>query len=66
MTVQASTGIFPVFGCPHTEMRSRRAEFEQYVNDNQMHLDLHMKRDAPHYSMGTTRKAFTDWLNAMK
>jgi hypothetical protein len=45
------------FGCPHTEMRSRREAFEAA----HPYLDFHMKDDAPHYSALETRIVFAKW-----
>ena len=52
------------FGCPFTEMRSRREAFE--AAHQSLGLNFHMKDDAPHYSMGATRIAFTTWADANK
>lgn len=53
------------YGCPTTQMRQYRAEFEQYVVATGLELDLHMKRDSPHYSSGATRKAYSAFVSNM-
>lgn len=45
-------------GCPNTEMRSRRSDFESSITEP---LNLHMKPDAPHYSEKATRIAYSKW-----
>lgn len=45
------------YGCPNTEMWTRRAAFEEAHPD----LNLFMKKDAPHYAHAETRKAYTNW-----
>ena len=51
---------FNDFGCPFTEMRSRREAFEAAFRD--LGLNFHMKEDAPHYSYSATRIAFMNWI----
>ena len=53
---------FHDFGCPHTEQRSRRVEFEK----EHPGLDLHMKPDAPHFSARDTRIAYDKWADEQK
>jgi hypothetical protein len=45
------------YGCPHTEMWSRRAAFEEARPD----LNHFMKMDAPHYASSKTRIAYAEW-----
>ncbi len=44
------------FGCPSTEMRSRKAKFEK-INQN-WDISFVMKKDAPHYASSKTRIAY--------
>ena len=48
------------YGCPNTEMWTRRAAFEEAHPD----LNVFMKKDAPHYANAETRKAYTIWEDA--
>jgi hypothetical protein len=57
---------FMDFGCPNTQMREFREEFEKYVADNKLEVDLHMRYDAPHYSSGATRKLYWQFVEARK
>lgn len=55
--VPLKDGEFNDYGCPTTEMRSQKAQFEQ----ENPGLNFHMKHDAPHYSSAATRQAFFQW-----
>lgn len=47
-----------VGGCPLTEMRTKQSAFEAWVSDNGLVYDLHMIKNAPHYSSLATRVLF--------
>ncbi len=47
------------FGCPNTEMRTRKEEFEKWAAKNKLALNFKMKPDAPHYAHSATRIEFT-------
>lgn len=59
--MSAETGKFEYtgYGCPSTEMWSLRYFFEK-ANP---HLDLEMRKDAPHYDSAKTRIAYSMWEN---
>lgn len=49
--------VFTYYGCPDTEMWTRRAAFEAA----HPHLNLRMRMDAPHYDSSATRIAYSEW-----
>ena len=54
--------VYKGYGCPHTEMWTRRAAFEEAHPD----LNHFMKKDAPHYASGKTRIAYSEWEAALE
>ena len=55
-------------GCPNTHMRDPiiREAFEGIVKTTNIHLDLHMKDDAPHYSSKETRISYTKFKDGLR
>lgn len=49
--------VYNGYGCPNTEMWTRRAAFEEAHPD----LNTFMKKDAPHYANSKTRIAYAEW-----
>jgi hypothetical protein len=54
--------IYKGYGCPNTEMWTRRAAFEEAHPG----LNTFMKQDAPHFANAKTRIAYAKWEAALE